>query len=203
MNKEINIANGAFFSLFIVSYTPLFFILIFRQIINYKDFLNWGGFNWEAFCNYITYFGFVTILILSIIFSIIGIKIFLKNIDNRAINSGETIFIVEIENKNSESITYLFTYIIPFIFQDLSKITDIVPIIILLTVTYCIYINSNLVLINPILNIKYNLYDIRYTNTASTKHKKGLILIKEYVDEHDSIKIKKIGKRLIYGKKIK
>lgn len=34
---------GARFSLFIVSYLPLFFIMCFIQLYTHKDYLHWGG----------------------------------------------------------------------------------------------------------------------------------------------------------------
>ena len=149
---------GARFSLFIVSYLPLFFIMCFVQVYNYYSYLNWGGLSYESFITFIRYFGAVTVLMVLSIFGIIGFFIFLNNVKRRCNTSGRTIKVVDIENKNSESISYLFTYVIPFVFQDLSSLTNVVSITILLLVTCLIYVNSSMILINPTISIKYTLY---------------------------------------------
>jgi len=132
------------------------------------------------------------------VIAVIGIIAFLYNIEERTSLNGEVIKITDIENKNNESITYLFTYIIPFVFQDLSEITNVIPIFILLLVTYAIYTNSSLLLINPTLNFKYSLYSIEYTEDNTNK--KIMILSKNRIlEEGDVIKIKKIGHKLFYS----
>ena len=91
-----------------------------------------------------------------------------------------------------------FTYIIPFVFQDLSSLTNVIPIIILLLVTFTIYTNSNLLLINPSLSIRYSLYSNEYEENNAFK---GTMIISKnrYLEDKDEIKIKKIGHKLFYS----
>ncbi len=191
---------GARISLFIVSYLPLFFIMCFVQLYTYKNYLNWAGITLESVMTFLEYFGAVTILVLLSLFGLVGLKIFLKNIKRRCQTSGRTVKILDIENKNNESISYLFTYLIPFVFQDLSKLSNVIPIAILLMVTALIYINSSMILINPTISIKYTLYQISYLDIESNKKRTGMILTKsKYLEEDDLLDIEDVGPKLFYA----
>ena len=191
---------GARISLFIVSYIPLFFIMCFVQLYTYKNYLNWAGITLESVMTFLEYFGAVTILVLLSLFGLVGLKIFLKNIKRRCQTSGRTVKILDIENKNNESISYLFTYLIPFVFQDLSKLSNVIPIAILLMVTALIYINSSMILINPTISIKYTLYQISYLDIESNKKRTGMILTKsKYLEEDDLLDIEDVGPKLFYA----
>lgn len=198
--RQSELKGGARLTLFLVSYLPLFIIMSFAQIYKYKDYLNWGGLELEAFKNFIIYFGATTVLGLLSLFGIAGLFLLFKNVQRRAETSGTPVTILDIENKNSESISYLFTYIIPFVFQDLSDLTNVVSVSILLAVTFLIYSNSSMLLINPTISITYSLYMIEYKTLSSDKKMKGMIISKnKFLEEDDSIKIKKIGHRLFFA----
>ncbi|HDL7313828.1 TPA: hypothetical protein PXN27_000587 [Yersinia enterocolitica] len=191
---------GARIALFIVSYLPLFFIMCFVQLYTYRDYLNWKGISIESVTIFIEYFGVVSILIALSLFGIVGLNIFLKNIKRRCETSGRTVKILDIENKNNESISYLFTYIIPFVFQDLSLLSNVVPIAILLTVTALIYINSSMILINPTISIKYTLYQVSYLDIESERKRSGMILTKsKFLEEDDLLDIEDLGPKLFYA----
>ncbi|MCU1800245.1 MULTISPECIES: hypothetical protein [Pectobacterium] len=191
---------GARISLFIVSYLPLFFIMCFVQLYTYKSYLNWAGITLESVMTFLEYFGTVTILVLLSLFGLVGLMIFLKNIKRRCQTSGRTVKILDIENKNNESISYLFTYLIPFVFQDLSKLSNVIPIAVLLMVTALIYINSSMILINPTISIKYTLYQISYLDIESNKKRTGMILTKsKYLEEDDLLDIEDVGPKLFYA----
>jgi len=199
-NRQPDLKIGARLTLFIVSYLPLFLIMSFSQIYKYKDYLHWGGFNYTTIGTFIEYFGAITVLILFSLFGVIGLYFLLKNIDRRTNINGDLVTVVDIENKNSESISYLFTYIIPFVFQDLSSITNVFSVAVLLIVTFLIYSNSSMLLINPTISIKYSLYMVEYNTSLQQKSKKGMILSKnKFLEEDDQIKIKKIGHKLFYA----
>ncbi len=199
-NRQADLKIGARLTLLIVSYLPLFLIMSFSQLYKYREYLYWGGFNLDSFCIFIEYFGAVTVLIILSIFGIFGLTLLLKNIDRRAENNGDLVTVIDIENKNSESISYLFTYLIPFVFQDLSSIVNVFSVAVLLVVTFLIYSNSSMLLINPTISVKYSLYMIEYNTTSEQKLKKGMILSKnKFLEEDDQIKIKKIGHKLFYA----
>ena len=191
---------GARVSLFIVSYLPLFMIMCFVQIYTYNQYLHWGGINIKSVIVFLRYFGAASVLMLLSLFGILGFVIFLRNVKRRCKTSGRTVQIIDIENKNNESISYLFTYIIPFVFQDLSALTNVIPIAILLMVTALIYINSSMILINPTISISYTLYQVTYLDIESQKQRSGMILTKsKYLEEDDLLDIEDVGPKLFYA----
>lgn len=198
--RKAGLKIGARLTLFLVSYMPLFIIMVFGQLYKYSNYLNWGGLSWESLCIFTKYFGAATLLIVLSIYGAVGLKILLKNIERRAENNGDLVKIDDIENKNSESISYLFTYIIPFVFQDLSDMVNVFSVIVLLVVTFLIYSNSSMLLINPTISMKYSLYMIEYTDSDATKKKKGMIISRnKFLEEDDQVKIKKIGHKLFFA----
>ncbi|EKP0261863.1 hypothetical protein JFQ93_003169 [Aeromonas sobria] len=198
--RQAELKTGARLTLFLVSYLPLFIIMSFAQLYKYKDFLHWGGFEPDALKNFIVYFGAISVLGVLSLFGIVGLLLLFKNVKRRAETSGTLVTILDIENKNSESISYLFTYIIPFVFQDLSELTNVVSVSILLVVTFLIYSNSSMLLINPTISIKYSLYMTEYKTHSSDKKMKGMIISKNrFLEEDDQVKIKKIGHKLFFA----
>ncbi|HGO5292573.1 TPA: hypothetical protein ACK210_002255 [Photobacterium damselae subsp. damselae] len=198
--RKAGLKIGARLTLFLVSYMPLFVIMVFGQFYKYSNYLNWGGFNWDSWFIFIKYFGAATILIILSIYGAVGLKVLLTNIERRAKTNGHLIKIDDIENKNSESISYLFTYIIPFVFQDLSSVINVFSVTMLLVVTFLIYSNSSMLLINPTISMKYSLYMIEYTDSNEGKKKKGMIISRnKFLEEDDQVKIKKIGHRLFFA----
>ncbi|MCP2241261.1 hypothetical protein [Thermoanaerobacterium thermosaccharolyticum] len=135
--------------LFISSYTPLFAILILKNIkcLNNRK-----------------------VIILIILFSsfIILSNMILFYILNNHIIAPKQLKIKKVTPKNNETLNYIVSYIIPFIGFELSNIYDILSIMILFFIIGWIYINSNLIFMNPILNLlKYNIYELtdEYNNS--------------------------------------
>lgn len=198
--RRSELKAGAKLTLFLVSYLPLFIIMCFSQVYQYKEHLFWGGLNRASFVNFVQYFGAVSFLLFLSIFGIIGLAFLFPNMKRRATSNGAPAKIIDIENKNNESISYLFTYLIPFVFQDLSNLTNVFAISILLFVTYVIYTNSSMLLINPTISIRYSIYMIEYEEIPSKKKKKGMIISSNrFLEEDDEIKLKSIGHKLFYA----
>lgn len=195
--RKARLNNIAIFVLFLTSYIPLFGLLIIRQIKQNFVFLNFGGFNKESIIIAFEKFGLSYLFFLISIFGYIGIKFLLDNLEKRKTN-GELVKIIEVENKNSESISYISTYIIPFIFQDTNNLFDIASIFIVLTIIFFIYTKSNMIVINPILSITHTLYQIDYNK--KNKSKKALLITKEEdLESEQEIRINLITKNIYYG----
>lgn len=195
--KKTRLNNISLFVLFITSYIPLFGLLIIRQTKQNIDFLNFSGLNNESIFIAFEKFGLSYFFFLVSILGYIGLKFLLFNLDENKSN-GEIVKIIEVENKNSESISYISTYIIPFIFQDTNNLFDITSIFIVLIIIFFIYTKSNMIVINPVLNITHNLYQIEYNK--KNKSKKALLITKEADLEIDQeIKINLITKNIYYG----
>lgn len=198
--RKQGLKGGARLALFLVSYVPLFLILIIQQLYKYSEHLTWGGLNQESIYVFIKYFGAVSVLVASSLLGLLGLWLLIANVSRRAQSSGDTVTIIDIENKNSESISYLFTYLIPFVFQDLSDPISVLSVSILLVVTFLIYTNSSMLLINPTISMWYSLYQIEYIEHGTEKKKKGMILSRDkYLEEHDQAKLKRLGHRLYFS----
>ena len=146
--KKVKLNNIAVLVLFITSYIPLFGLLILRQIKQNIEYLNFGYFNQESILLAFRKFGLSGFLFLLAIFGFIGLKFLLTNLDKKRPN-GELVKIVEVENKNSETISYISTYIVPFIFQDTNNLFDISSIFIVLVIIFFIYTKSNMIVSCP------------------------------------------------------
>lgn len=121
--------------LFISSYTPLLAILFIRNF----DFTKSG----------VTLI-FLVILSLTILFANLSLFILLKKI----VGYGTEVFKpIKVANKSDELMNYIVTYVIPFLNFDISKWQDIGSLLILLLLVGVIYIESNLVYINPMLSL--------------------------------------------------
>ncbi len=185
------------FVMFITSYIPLFGLLVIRQIKQNFDYFNLGKFNRIDVLTALDKFGLSYFFIIISLFGYLGLTLLLKNLDNKKTN-GEIVKINEVENKNSESISYISTYIVPFIFQDTNNFFDISSIFIVLIIIFFIYTKSNMIVINPILSITYTLYQIDFSKKG--KIKKGLLITKDDdIEIGQEIKINLITKNIYYG----
>nr|WP_321356999.1 hypothetical protein [uncultured Draconibacterium sp.] len=122
-NGTNRLRGMAQFSLFATSYLPLFILLIAKQINSNYEYLKYGGFEIESIEIFITKFGLSFVLSIIAVLGFIGFKLTISNLENDADN-GYTVEIFDIKNKNSESISYIATYIIPFAFLDLTGFFD-------------------------------------------------------------------------------
>ncbi len=200
MSKRSNINNLhgiAQFALFVTSYFPLFALIIIRQVSENSDYLNYTGFEWIYIKLFFLKFGLSAILTLVSLVGLYGYRKTLGNIEEVAQN-GRPVKIIDVKNKNSEAIGYIATYIIPFLFQSFSGWYECVSVLFLLGIIYRIYINSSLLLINPILSFRFSIYEIEYTD--GDKGKKGLIISRDkYLQDEANIKIYEIGHKLYFA----
>ncbi len=184
--------------LFISSYIPLFCLVIFRQITSNCNYLNWGGWSKSALIICCEKFGLSILLGIISIVGLGGLFFTFKRLRKNFPN-GDNVVVKSVQNRNSESIGYIATYIIPFLFQDFSNLYDAVAFIFLMCIIYRIYINSSMIAINPLLCCKYSIYDISYE--AFGCERTGLLITAEkQLHENDMIKIYEIGYKLFFSK---
>jgi len=200
MSKKSNINNLhgiAQFALFVTSYFPLFALIIIRQVSENSEFLHYCGFDWTSIKVFTSKFGLSAILSIVSIIGLFGYWKTLGNIEEVAEN-GRPVKIKDVKNKNSEAIGYIATYIIPFLFQSFSGWYECVSVLFLLGIIYRIYINSSLLLINPILSFRFSIYEIEYKD--GDKEKNGLIISRDkYLQDEADIKIYEIGHKLYFA----
>lgn len=125
-------------SLFISSYL---FLIVALLIIDSSSYVLWG-------C-----LGIVCISIGTILLS------FSKKVNGRSYK------IKAIQDKNEQAVTYLMTYIIPFITIGNSETKEILATVLILIIISIIYIKLDLIYINPImLVLGYYIYEIELEN---------------------------------------
>jgi hypothetical protein len=187
-------------ALFISSYLPLFVIIIIKQMTTNKEYLSFGGINKNSFVLFIHKFGITVFLSAASIFGLIGILLFIVSMKTSTKNNGYDFIIKYVQNKNSESIGYIATYLFPFLFQSYSSFEEILCFLVLLFVIYIIYTRSTMIVVNPILNTIYSLYDIVYIDARSRKEMQGTFIIDcPFVEKGDIIRSKKLGSNLYFG----
>jgi NADH:ubiquinone oxidoreductase subunit 6 (subunit J) len=201
MNQNKNEANNlhgmAQFVLFVSSYLPLFILIIVRQVSENSEYLHWTGISLIGIKLFIFKFGLSSILFLTSVIGLFGYWKTLGNIEEVAKN-GNPITVKDVKNKNSEAIGYIATYIIPFLFQSFNGWFECLSVLFLMAIIYRIYINSSLLLINPLLSFKFAIYEIEYTENK--KNKNGLIISRnKYLQDDANIKIYEIGHKLYFA----
>lgn len=187
-------------SLFCTSYAPLFSIIIFKQMLENANYLSYGGVNVAAITALITKFGVSIILFGLIFFGAIGIFIFVANMKTLTESNGHRFIVKKVQNKNNESIGYVATYLVPFMFQTFSSPFEIISFAVLLLVVYIIYTHSTLIIVNPLLNIKYSLFDIEYVNAKSGEEAQATFIADcHYVEKGDVLISKSLGSNLYFS----
>ena len=198
MASNINRLKGlAPLSLFLSSYMPLFIIISLRQLWFNSEFLSWGGISWESIMLMIEKFGVAIICAVCAIVGTIGSYFVFKFIQIDAKN-GDNVTIDSVSNMNDEPLAYLATYIVPIMFQNYSNWIDIVTMVALFYITYCLYIKSKLILVNPILGLKYHIYNFSY-NECDVVRQGILISTSKDIIEKERVKIYNIGYQLYFG----
>jgi hypothetical protein len=151
--------------LFLSSYIPLFLIFAIR---NYSNI-------WVASI-------FIGVILLCIF---IWILIFIIS-RKQTYRSGQRV--IKIENKMSESLTYLTPYLIAFLSLDMTKWQDSLSILILLAVLFIICLNTDLLYINPmLLFVKYKFYKVTLRDPSAGPQMSGYEVI--LITKRDNIKI--------------
>ena len=198
--NEYNVNNfkkTSLFVLFATSYMPLFVLIVLKQVSENISFLSWGGLSIDAIVLCIQKFGLSIFVCLISILGLLGYILTFKKLKKDSVN-GDNVTVLNVNNKNSETAGYLATYIIPFLFQGINDWYELFAFVFLMTIIYRIYVNSNMILINPVLNFKYSIFEIEYRQ-QNGKTKNALVISKgKYLMENSIIKIYEVGFKLFY-----
>jgi hypothetical protein len=185
--------------LFLSSYIPLFGLIALRQFYNNLTYLNWCGFNKPAIMCFVSKFGISVLCLVIIVFGLIGTYFVFRFIEKDSSN-GATIEIKDISSLNDEPIAYLATYIVSIMFQDYSNIADVVTVLILFFIVYRLFVSSKLLLVNPILGLKFSIYS--FTFIDGSIQRQGIVITKNKdIQEGDQVQIYNIGYQLYFGNK--
>lgn len=183
--------------LFLSSYIPLFGIIALRQIISNFDYMNWAGFSWSGTILFVTHFGIASLCMVFIIVGSIGTYYVFESIKSKAPN-GYNYRIIEVTSMNDEALGYMATYVIPLLYQDYSNLMDFCTMIVIFIIIYKLYVNSKLLLVNPMISFKYSIYSIKYQD-GDIQRQAMLISPDKNILENDTVKLYNIGYQLFYG----
>ncbi len=143
--------------LFFIAYYPLFLILLIQHSKLIDRIFAWDFTNFRFIeLNDVFLWGIILGLI---IFAII--TIFLKFQNNTNTIQYKVLSIKDISH---ETLNYILTYLIAFLSLDMNSPKMILSIILLLFIIGLIYINSNMLYVNPILQLLgYSIYELTVT----------------------------------------
>lgn len=185
--------------LFLSSYMPLFLLIAIRQIISNSNVVTWKGDYMHLVLILLKNYGMAIICISLALYGLWGTYVTFKHIGEKMEN-GNIVKITEISSMNDEPLAYVATYIIPIMFNDYSNIADNITILCIFYVVYKLYIHSKLILVNPMLSMKYSIFNIKYDD--DTVSRQGILISKDkFIEENDRVKIYNVGYQLYYGYK--
>lgn len=183
--------------LFLSSYAPLFMLIAFRQILSNNDTIKVECL--KSFICVTQQYGMAIICFVLAIIGLVGTYFTFNNL-NKRIENGIIVEVKEISSMNDEPLAYIATYIVPLMFEDYNKLTDNITILIIFYIIYRLYIHSKLILVNPLLGLKFSIFNIKYQDGNIVRQ--GILISKDnYIEESDIVKIYNVGYQLFYGKK--
>jgi hypothetical protein len=158
--------------LFLSSYTPLFLIMAVKYGLSHHR------------------FG-VSMILLSIA-SIAGLVIFLRV----AGTIGSDRLVVEkISGKDTEAMSYIVAYLIPFLDIKIDDPANYLSLLVLFLVVAVLYIHSNLIYINPTLNLMgYHLFEIEIEGGKSA----ALLTKRTFVERGRQIAAISLGEQILF-----
>lgn len=179
--------------LYVISLWLLFFLIIVKdfELIEWYNEYSFNKNLWILISsNYLSTLSF-TLLILGIVF-LFDLRFKVKG------SHGLPMKITKIKNLNYEHLTFLTTYIIPFICFEMGDLRDLIIFIFLLIVIGAIYVKTNLFYSNPTLALLgYQIYSVE------TETETDLILIAQSkLNEGASFTNLEIGDAVYYAKYI-
>jgi hypothetical protein len=193
------------FCLFAASYAPLFLLIVLRRLYEGRKFIHWAGFHENTILVAVREFWLVYFLLIVVIASSVILIYFLTNFPQQIKQNGSRVKVEDINNKNSEAIGYISTYLVPMLFNDYTDLYSVVVLFILLLVIWQLYVNSTLMGINPTLNFfGYALYEIVFDDrtdyTTAPRTRSGLVIIRSNdVQEDDYLLLKRIAHKLYFA----
>lgn len=197
MAKHTDFSLCSKLALFTVSYSPLLLIMVLKTIASNISYLHWGGFNGTAIKCFFIHFSWLSCLVILISTSIFGLFLTLSNLKKDSTN-GYNYRIKNVEDMRPESINYLATYVFPFVFEE-NSITNVLSMFILFVVILLVTINTNLIILNPILSMFMGIYSVDIMINGKERHV-FVISRDKNLEEKETCKLYKINKKIFIAK---
>jgi hypothetical protein len=161
--------------LFLSSYAPLFLIIAVR---GWKDSRN------------------IAIgLAIAAVLSVIILFVFLRVVQKLA---PDKVGVSSVISRDGDAMSYIVTYLLPFLAVKLNDPTDLVSLAVVLFVIGLLYVNSNMIHTNPVLNIAgYHIFEIEDSNGKTT----ALICKRSYVRVGSQLDAVSVGDYVLLEKR--
>ena len=161
--------------LFFSSYAPLFLIIAMR---------GWRDSRY-----------FAVALVAVSLASVIVLFLFLRIARKLA---ADRIKVDSVASRDGDSMSYIVTYLLPFLAVKLNDVTDVESLGIVLLVIAVLYVNSNMIYTNPVLNIAgYHIFEIHDADGKTS----ALISRHTYIRTDSDIDVISLGDYVVLEKK--
>ena len=156
--------------LFLSAYTPLFLIMAVKYGLTHRIF---GG------C--------------LIAISILSIALLLLYLRAAGAMGVDRVVVGKISGKDTEAMSYIVTYLIPFLDIKIDEPTSAISLFLLFLVVGILYVHSNLIYINPTLNLlKYHLFEIELEGGKTC----ALLSKRSFVERGSTISVISLGDQI-------
>jgi hypothetical protein len=161
--------------LFLSSYAPLFMIIAMR--------------GWEKSRTV----GLVMVVVA--IVSVIVLFLFLGVVSRLA---PDKIIVESVTSRDGDTMSYIVTYLLPFLAVNLSDVMDVGSLGVLFLVIAILYVNSNMIYTNPVLNLAgFHVFEIHDANGKTS----ALISKRSYLRTGTEINAMSVGDYVLLEKK--
>jgi hypothetical protein len=157
--------------LFLSSYAPLFFIMAIKYGPSHLFF---GG-------------AMVTIAAVSVSLLMIYLNAAAKLAVDRVV-------VERISTKDAEAMGYIATYLIPFLDLKIDDIQNALSLLLLFFVLGVLYVHSNLIYVNPVLNLlNYHLFEVELEGGMPT----ALLSKKRFIERGTTMSVVSLGEQIL------
>jgi hypothetical protein len=112
--------------------------------------------------------------------------------------AADRIKVDSVASRDGDAMSYIVTYLLPFLAVNLSDMTDVASLGTVLLVIAVLYVNSNMIYTNPVLNIVgYHIFEILDADGKTT----ALICKRAYIRTGSEISVISVGDYVLLEKK--
>jgi hypothetical protein len=106
--------------------------------------------------------------------------------------------VIELQKRDGDVMSYIASYLIPFVTFPLEGWQQITAVLVFIAVLLVVYVNSNMIYINPMLNlIGYHLYEVTLEHSELSHY----LVIRHRVVRGERLQLVKIGDGIFLGRR--
>jgi hypothetical protein len=129
------------------------------------------------------------------VLSVLMLFVFLRVAQKLA---ADRVKIDSVASRDGDAMSYIVTYLLPFLAVKLNDVTDVGSLGIVLLVIAILYVNSNMIYTNPVLNIAgYHIFEIHDADGKTT----ALMCKRAYIRTGSEIDVISVGDYVLLEKK--